>query len=85
MPLEDYKTTRAEHLAWCKQRALEYLDTGDLNNAFASFISDMNKHAETREHMNNPGVVMLRDQVFRAMTTGRITPDQMRRFINGFS
>jgi hypothetical protein len=25
-----------EHLAWCKQRALEYVDAGDLTNAVAS-------------------------------------------------
>jgi Tfp pilus assembly protein PilF len=39
---------RAEHLAWCKQRALEYLDAGDLTNAVASMGSDLNKHPETR-------------------------------------
>ena len=38
---------RAEHLAWCKQRALEYLDQGDLANAVASMGSDLNKHPET--------------------------------------
>jgi hypothetical protein len=38
--------TRKEHLAWCKQRALEYLDRGDLTNALASMISDMRKHPE---------------------------------------
>ena len=31
-------TTRAEHLAWCKERALAYVDQGDLQNAFASLI-----------------------------------------------
>jgi hypothetical protein len=40
--------TRAEHLAWCKQRALEYLDAGDLVNAMASMGSDMSKHPGTR-------------------------------------
>jgi hypothetical protein len=39
---------RAEHLAWCKQRALEYLDAGDMNNAVASMESDMRKHPETQ-------------------------------------
>lgn len=38
---------RAEHLAWCKQRALEYLDAGDVQNAVASMMSDMRKHSET--------------------------------------
>jgi hypothetical protein len=33
--------TRAEHLAWCKERALEYVEDGDLINAVSSMISDM--------------------------------------------
>jgi hypothetical protein len=40
--------TRKEHLAWCKQRALDYLDRGDLHNALSSMISDMQKHPENR-------------------------------------
>lgn len=40
--------TRAEHLAWAKARALEYLDRGDAANALASMISDLGKHDETR-------------------------------------
>ncbi len=40
-------TTRAEHLAWCKERALEYVERGDLVNAMASFASDMRKHRDT--------------------------------------
>lgn len=38
---------REEHLAWCKQRALEYLDAGELTNAGTSMLSDLNKHPET--------------------------------------
>lgn len=39
--------TRSEHLQWCKDRALEYLDRGDLQHAFASMVSGMSKHEET--------------------------------------
>ena len=39
--------SRAEHLAWCKARALEYVDRGELNQALASFTSDLGKHPET--------------------------------------
>ncbi|MGH3813435.1 MAG: hypothetical protein ACRDUV_13435 [Pseudonocardiaceae bacterium] len=42
--------SRAEHLAWCKQRALEYVDQGDLQNAFASMASDLGKHPDTAGH-----------------------------------
>lgn len=40
--------TREEHLEWCKQRAREYLDRGELAEAVASMGSDMDKHPETR-------------------------------------
>jgi Tfp pilus assembly protein PilF len=40
--------TRQEHLDWCKKRALEYLDQGDIANAVTSMMSDMDKHEETR-------------------------------------
>jgi hypothetical protein len=42
------ETTRDKHLAWCKRRALEYVDAGDLTNAVASMGSDLSKHPETR-------------------------------------
>ena len=42
--------TRAEHLTWCKQRALEYVATGDLPGAFQSMTSDLSKHPETKSH-----------------------------------
>jgi len=40
---------RADHMAWAKQRALEYLP-GDVMNAMASFISDLGKHPQTQGH-----------------------------------
>jgi hypothetical protein len=41
--------TRAEHLAWCKDRALAYLPD-DPQQALASMISDLRKHPETERH-----------------------------------
>ena len=35
--------TREEHLAWCKQRALPYVEAGLLTQAVASMLSDLNK------------------------------------------
>jgi hypothetical protein len=40
--------TRDEHLEWCKKRALEYLDRGDIQNAVTSMLYDMDKHPETK-------------------------------------
>ena len=41
---------RAEHLAWTKERALEYLPE-DPTNALASFFSDMSKHDDLVDHV----------------------------------
>jgi len=41
---------RQEHLQWSKDRAMQYVNSGDLKNAFASFMSDMGKHEETSNH-----------------------------------
>jgi hypothetical protein len=38
--------SREEHVAWCKERALEYAYNNELGNAIASMISDMKKHPE---------------------------------------
>jgi hypothetical protein len=38
--------TRDEHLTWCKQRALEYVDRGDLLGAVTSMGSDLVKHED---------------------------------------
>ena len=42
--------TRTEHLEWCKKRALEYVDAGDLSGGLASMFSDLEKHPETAGH-----------------------------------
>lgn len=69
--------TRAEHLAWCKTRALQYVDEGDLNNAFASLVSDLGKHEETRGHgAIELGLILL-------MAGQLVSPAAMRDFIEG--
>jgi hypothetical protein len=40
-------TERAQHLAWCRQRALEILDGGDKIAAVTSLMSDLLKHDKT--------------------------------------
>lgn len=72
--------TRAEHLEWCKKRALEYVDIGDLQQAFNSMASDLGKHPETegaRKVCGELGIPML-------MAGHLDTPEEMRKFINGF-
>lgn len=70
--------TRAEHLAWCKQRALEYADLGDFAGAMASMGSDLNKHPETKGHLGTE-LMML-----EAMNGHLNTPARIRKFIEGF-
>ena len=76
------ESTRVEHLAWCKKRALEYVDAGDLLQAFTSMASDLGKHSETQNHAGiKIGMMMLllRDH-------GRLgTAHGMREFIEGFN
>jgi hypothetical protein len=70
---------RGEHLQWCKDRALEYVDQGDLPSAWASFASDMGKHEETKDH----SAIVLGHQLLLGGHLG--TADEMRKFINGFN
>jgi hypothetical protein len=70
--------TRQEHLDWSKQRALEYVDRGDLVQAFTSMGSDLSKHDELRNH---PGIqIGLQFLMIRGLSTRY----EMRRFIEGF-
>jgi hypothetical protein len=72
--------TRAEHLAWAKQRALAYLERGDIQNAFASIASDLGKHSETRGHAAlELGMMLLVSGVDLR------TPAEMRKFIEGIN
>lgn len=70
---------RSEHLEWCKQRANEYIESGDLKGAFASFMSDMRKHDETSDHLALELGITL-------MFSGHLDmPNQMKDWIDGFN
>jgi Tfp pilus assembly protein PilF len=53
--------TPREHLNWAIERALEYFDQGDRQNALASFLSDVRKHPGTEWIFYHPmcGPMML--------------------------
>lgn len=72
--------TRAEHLAWCKERALEYVDAGDLANAVASMGSDLQKHPETGNTSSLAYLLRL-----GMMYYDQGDPAAVRRWINGFN
>jgi len=70
---------RQEHLQWCKDRALEYVDNNDPDQAVASMMSDIGKHPETD------------NQAVKSMSIGLLmigklsTTNQVRTWINGFN
>ena len=71
--------TRIEHLEWCKKRALEYVDMGDLQQAITSMLSDLGKHPETENHAGKTlGVAMMVGGLLN-------TSSEVIKFINGFN
>lgn len=75
--------TRAEHMAWCKQRAMQEFDyyakeegiPAAVRNASASMLSDVGKHPETAG---------LRDTVAMLMMLPMRSRADVQRFIEGF-
>ena len=52
---------RDKYIERCKERAFDYLDRGDLENAVASFVSNMNARpdCELPQHLAALGVLLL--------------------------
>ncbi len=73
--------TRAEHLQWCKTRALEYVNAGDIDQALASMLSDLGKHDETAPSLKSCGPLAMMMKMGGQLST----KDQMRKFIEGFN
>lgn len=71
--------TREQHLKWCKDRALRYLEDGDLTNAVASMGSDLSKHAGTHSLVENPYLMLLGMQHVLNYDEGGV-----RQWIEGF-
>ena len=69
--------TRDEHVEWCKKRAREYLDAGDIQNGITSMLSDMGKHPECGV---NPMLGMLG---IMAITQNDLAG--AKRFVEGFN
>ena len=70
--------TREEHMAFCKKRALQYLDKGDVSQAIASMLSDLSSHEDTKgvgELMSGIGL----------MTAMNNNQDEAFKFIDGFA
>ncbi len=74
---------RQEHLQWCKDRALEYLEPGEhfsIPDACALMMSDLNKHPETEIVAVGSILAALG---LKAAMSGDV--NEARRFIEGFN
>jgi hypothetical protein len=74
------QTSRAEHLAWCKERAKQYATAGDLAGAVASMTSDLRKW--DGGEMYDPSLLnmlMMDGIMFRK------TPADVTNWIDGFN
>lgn len=72
---------RADHLQWCKDRAMEYVKSGDLPQAVTSMLSDLSKHPETEA--SSRGVCA---QIgFMELTRTPPTRERIEKYINGFN
>lgn len=73
--------SRKEHIEWCKQRALEYLDQGDAQQAVTSILSDLSKHPGTKSSLT-----FAQQTVFiKGLALVDASPDAVRRFVEGFN
>lgn len=72
--------SRSAHLDWAKARAIEYIDAGQMNEAFTSFASDIGKHPQTADLGEYIALVGMPQ-----LMAGQLNdPAEMRRFIGGF-
>lgn len=71
--------SREEHVQWCKDRAMEYIKKGDINQGLTSMFSDLKKHEKTREH---PAIQI----GLGLMMIGNLgTASEAEKFIQGFN
>ena len=72
--------TRAEHLEWCKVRAMRYMEIGDFKNAVTSMLSDLSKHEETKASSQG---ICAQLGIFTLMNNP--TRETISHFIEGFN
>jgi hypothetical protein len=70
---------RAQHLEWCKKRALAYVDQGYLQQALNSMRSDLAKHPKTADHPNIETGELL------AIAGLLSTTQEVRHYVEGFN
>lgn len=71
--------TREEHLAWCKERALQIVNSGDPSGAVASMVSDLGKWDEPLYDPDTLRLLSADGLLFRK------TPADVKNWIEGFN
>lgn len=78
--------TRAEHIKWCKERAIQEYDfyaktepRSALRNGMTSIMSDINKHPETKSDTLQSLCMM------QLMSKPNMSRQEFVNFINGFN
>lgn len=69
---------RSEHIKWAKERALEFCNRNELNEAFTSLANDLSRHPETANHQ---GLQVMTQLVVMGQLSTR---ESMAKFIEGF-
>lgn len=78
---EDLSVRRANHLKWCKNRAFELLERGDIPGAFQSFVSDISK-----DNTTSSMIEIVQNLSMPLMLMGELnTVSKMRAHIEGFN
>lgn len=71
--------TRKEHIEWCKKRALEYIDAGDIASAYSSMCSDLGKHDSINMEDYRPILTLGMAELMNGSVAG------MTKWIEGFN
>ena len=69
---------RKEHIAWCKNRAKEYVEIGDFPNAVWGMLSDLSLHPEAKDYKASK-------RVLGAATLEKNEREGVLNFIEGFN
>jgi hypothetical protein len=70
---------KAEHLQWCKDRAIEYVELGEYDHAMASMLHDLTKHPETHN------AVGMKETMRILLAHPPLTEAKIRKWIEGFN
>lgn len=72
--------TREEYVKWCKSRAMDLINSGDLLGGVTSMMPDMDKRADTKL---SPALTPL--GLYAAIQANKGDRDFAERFILGFN